>query len=249
MDETINAIANNAVEPTVVPNAGGTTAEVAPGVENQSEAKIAEMQAEMDGLDKYIASKGGEEKVREFITKFEEKKALVEQHKNATKENSTLVWSERADEVISQSAQNTQTQTAPQGLNKAYVDEMNRMILKDLAGQFSNIGGSIEDGSLLKEAAAQGFQVVQNGMVNRAALTQYAEFASQRFTYQNAPSPSSDPQPAVEVPDYERVEKGQMTVAKAIQVVRESEANVAAGKAAHPDIEAARLALQTGRTV
>lgn len=263
MEETIQAIASNGVQPTVVPNAEGQSQVAATGVENQYSAEIADLQAKEAELDKYLSSKGGEDKARSFISdveerrkRFEEKQALVEAHKAATKENSQYVWAERGEELIQtvQSQPQLQQQVAPQPpveseQTRMMKNEINRGVLRDFSTEFADIQSSIQDGSLLKEAASQGFTVVRDGLIDRDQFRKYAEYAANRYKYENMSMPQSDSTPVVEMPDYERIPEGQMTKEVSIQIMKESIANVRAGKAPHPDYERAVKVQQTGQTL
>lgn len=253
MDTTNIVPDTNGVEPSVVPNAQGTTPEVSTGTENQlSDQELAKLQQENAELDKYINSKGGADKVSDFISKIEEKRKLVAEHKQATKENSSFVWQDRiekTDQAIQQAnpeqfAQQTSQQTSAPAYPQSMADEINRNILRDVAGSNSFIKGEIENGDILKQAVNMGITIVENGIINRERLSQFAQMVNSQAQLKNGGMPTSNPQPTAPAPQYDRVPEGQMTMANAMEVVRITNSNP---NSPHPDYARAKQVLMTGR--
>lgn len=254
MDTTNIVPDTNGVQPSVVPNTQGTAPEVSTGTENQfSDQELATLQQENAELDKYINSKGGAEKVSDFISKIEEKRKLVAEHKKATKDNSSFVWQDRiekTDQAIQQAnpeqfAQSTpQQQTSTPAYPQSMADEINRTILRDVAGSNSFIKNDIENGDILKQAVNMGITIVENGIINRERLLQFAQMVNSQAQLRNGGMPTSNPQPTTPAPQYDRVPEGQMTMANAMEVVRITNSNP---NSPHPDYARAKQVLMTGR--
>ncbi len=255
MDTTNIVPDTNGVQPSVVPNTQGTAPEVSTGTENQfSDQELAKLQQENAELDKYINSKGGAEKVSDFISKIEEKRKLVAEHKQATKDNSSFVWQDRiekTDQAIQQSAPEQFAQTASQQTSapaypQSMADEINRNILRDVANSNSLIKGEIENGEILQQAVNMGITIVENGIINRDRLSQFAQMVNSQAQLKNGGMPTSNPTPATPAPQYDRVPEGQMTMANAMEVVRQTQSNP---NHPHPDYARAKQVLMTGRSL
>lgn len=255
MDTTNIVPDTNGVQPSVVPNAQGTTPDVSTGTENQfSDQELAKLQQENAELDKYINSKGGTEKVSDFISKIEEKRKLVAEHKQATKDNSSFVWQDRieqTDQAIQQAnpeqfAQQTSQQTSTPAYPQSMADEINRNILRDIAGSNSFIKNDIENGDILKQAVNMGITIVENGIINRDRLSQFAQIVNSQAQLKNGGMPTSNPTPATPAPQYERVPEGQMNMANAMEIVRMTNNNP---EHPHPDYARAKQVLMTGRSL
>lgn len=255
MDTTNIVPDTNGVEPSVVPNAQGTAPEVSTGTENQlSDQELAKLQQENAELDKYINSKGGAEKVSDFISKIEEKRKLVAEHKQATKENSSFVWQDRIEktnQAIQQAnpeqfAQTTSQQTSTPAYPQSMADEINRNILRDVAGSNSFIKNDIENGDILKQAVNMGITIVENGIINRDRLSQFAQMVNSQAQLKNGGMPTSNPTPATPAPQYDRIPEGQMTAANAMEIVRLTQSNPSHP---HPDYARAKQVLMTGRSL
>lgn len=254
MDTTNIVPDTNGVQPSVVPNTQGTAPEVSTGTENQfSDQELATLQQENAELDKYINSKGGEDKVSDFIAKVEEKRKLVAEHKQATKDNSSFVWQDRiekTDQAIQQAVPEQYAQPAPQPTStpaypQSMADEINRNILRDVAGSNSFIKNEIENGEILQQAVNMGITIVENGIINRERLSQFAQMVNSQAQLKNGGMPTSNPQPVAPTPQYDRVPEGQMTMANAMEIVRITNNNP---QQPHPDYARAKQVLMTGRS-
>ena len=124
-------------------------------------------------------------------------------------------------------------------------DEINRNILRDVAGSNSFIKNEIENGDILQQAVNMGITIVENGIINRERLSQFAQMVNSQAQLKSGGMPTSTPQPVAPAPQYDRVPEGQMTMANAMEIVRITNNNP---NQPHPDYARAKQVLMTGRS-
>lgn len=247
-------------DPLGSPNPNGPSQMPPADVETQQSVDLDKLEKENSQLDNYINSNGGPDKVKNFISSIEEKRALVNQHKQAKTDNSSLVWNERVSNVnntlapeTTQATQNeppVATQTPP--VNTAQEVIIQRENVRTLAALANNNPyinkEDIQSGEFIKQAHANGVSVIdQNGLLREDVLNNYAKLVNDSNKSKVSPMPSSGANLGITQVQYDAIPEGKMDMKTAMAVIKASDANIKAGKSAHPDAARAIKVMRTGK--